>query len=93
MVIKSVIVIAIAAICILAAAFAVLRYKNPIEEGFLPVYISPKTIQTVLLPQSDVKFVDESMILYSRGDKQLALTAVEYDTYLRVLDISRDTSR
>jgi hypothetical protein len=38
MVIKSVIVIAIAAICILAVAFVVLRYKNPIEEGFLPVY-------------------------------------------------------
>jgi hydrogenase-4 membrane subunit HyfE len=38
MVIKSVIVIAIAAICILAVAFAVLRYKNPIEEGF-PVHI------------------------------------------------------
>jgi hypothetical protein len=63
MVIKSVIVIAIAAICILAA-FAVLRYKNPIEEGSFPCTF-PKTIQTVL-PQSDVKFVDESMILFSR---------------------------
>jgi hypothetical protein len=40
MVIKSVIVIAIAAICILAAAFAVLRYKNPIEEGSFRVHFS-----------------------------------------------------
>lgn len=92
MVIKSVTVIAIAAICILVAAFIVLRCNQPIEEGFLPVYISPKTIQKVLLPRSDVKLVDESMVLYSRGDKQLALTAVEYDTYLQVLDFSRDHS-
>jgi hypothetical protein len=52
MVIKSVIV-TIAAICILAGS--VLRYKNPIEEGFLP---HPKTIQTVLC-YHNLMFVDE----------------------------------
>jgi hypothetical protein len=73
-------------ICILAL-LQVLRYKNPIEEGFLPCTFEDHSKHSVTTIWC--KVLDESMILYSEATNSSLW--LEYDTYLRVLDISRDT--
>jgi hypothetical protein len=58
-------------------------------EGFLPEYIKPSTVKSLLLPRSDVDLNDGEIVLYSRAEKRLALTVV-YDMYLRISAIRKD---
>jgi hypothetical protein len=85
--------ISMISLCILFLVVAMVLFWNVPSrdiEGFLPEYIKPSTVKSLLLPRSDVDLNDGEIVLYSRAEKRLALTVVEYDMYLRISAIRKD---